>query len=205
MADPASTEQAKLLFIHGFGSCGTGNKAETLRQHFGASRLLSPDLPVNPADCLNILSDLISEHQPLATVSSSLGSYYATWLNQHHNMPAILINPAVNPAMVLEPHIGTHRHWCSGEIFELTADHIDQLKQLKRNQLGQRENYLVLLQEGDEVLDYREAVRFYQGQQVIIEQGGNHRFENLHDYLTMIEQFIEQHRNPTRQQDHQHE
>ena len=193
MADQASAAQQKLLFIHGFGSCGSGNKAETLRSYFGTSRLLSPDLPVNPADCLNILNDLVDRYHPIATVSSSLGSYYATWLNQQHNVPAILINPAVNPDKTLEPHIGEHRHWCSGELFELTKDHIKQLRQLKRNQLGQNENYLVLLQAGDEVLDYREAVRFYQGQQIIIEQGGNHRFENLSDYLTMMDQFIGQH------------
>ena len=54
----------------------------------------------------------------------------------------------------------------------------------------EKENYLVLLQDKDEVLDYRQAVEYYQGQQVIIEAGGNHRFENLNDYLKTIDEFF---------------
>ncbi len=155
--------------------------------------MLTPDLPVNPADCLRILSELIDQHAPIATISSSLGSYYATWLNRQYQIPAVLINPAVNAADTLQPHVGHHKHWCTGEIFELTDDHIKQLANLKRTVLAPEEKYLVLLQVEDEVLDYREAVRFYQGNQVIIEAGGNHRFENLRQYLTMIDKFITEH------------
>ena len=192
MANLSRQATGKILFIHGFGSCGTGNKAETLRQHFGKDRLVTPDLPVSPSHCIDILQKLIMEHQILATVSSSLGSFYATWLNRQFKLPAVLINPAVNPANTLRPHVGTHKHWCSGETFELTHDHIDQLDRLARNRIDNDEQYLVLLQEQDEVLDYRDAVRFYQGQQIIIEAGGNHRFENLDEYLTMIDHFIQQ-------------
>ncbi len=196
MLSPSTKISNKILFIHGFGSCGTGNKAETLREYFGRDRLITPDLPVNPSDCIDILQKLIIEHQPQATVSSSLGSFYTTWLNRQFKIPSILINPAVNPANTLLPYLGTHKHWCSGEIFELTRDHIDQLEKLKRSRIGVDEHYLVLLQERDEVLDYRDAIRFYQGQQIIIEAGGNHRFENLDEYLTMIDYFIQQNTNP---------
>jgi len=181
----------KILFIHGFGSCGTGNKATLLQKHFGSEALLTPDLPVNPADCLQQLQELILTHNPVATVSSSLGAFYATWLNSINPLPAVVINPAVHAAETLQPHIGKHTHWCNGAEFELTADHINQLKSLQRTKPGVNEKYLVLLQENDEVLDYREAARFYRGQQVVIEPGGNHRFENLYDYMTMIKCFIE--------------
>jgi predicted esterase YcpF (UPF0227 family) len=52
------------------------------------------------------------------------------------------------------------------------------------------EDYLVLLQTGDEVLDYRLAELRYARHQVIIEQGGNHRFENLTDYLPVIDEYL---------------
>ena len=181
----------KILFIHGFGSCGSGNKATLLKKHFGTQSVLTPDLPVNPADCLYQLKQLIDRHKPVATVSSSLGAYYATWLNRTNPLPAVVINPAVYAAETLGPHIGKHTHWCSGAEFELTKDHINQLKSLQRTKPGNQEKYLVLLQENDEILDYREAARFYRGQQLVIEPGGNHRFENLDDYMTMIERFIE--------------
>ena len=37
-----------ILFIHGFGSCGWGEKSLRLRRHFGVERLLAPDLPFHP-------------------------------------------------------------------------------------------------------------------------------------------------------------
>jgi len=186
------TVNGKILFIHGFGSCGTGNKAQALKQHFGEQQLITPDLPVSPSQSIQQLQQLIHRHQPVATISSSLGSYYATWLNKEYQLPAVLINPAVNAANLLLRHKGTHTHWCTGETFELTQQHIEELRQLYRPSISHDENYLVLLQDKDEVLDYRQAVEYYKGQQVIIEAGGNHRFENLNDYLTTIEDFFAQ-------------
>ena len=199
MTDAIEAEPGPLLFIHGFGSCGTGNKAETLRDHYG-SALISPDLPVEPDTCIEILESLISKHHPVATISSSLGSFYATWLNRKHSLPSILINPAVDAAKILKPHVGKHPHWCSGEILELTEEHIQQLELLKRQKIDETEKYLVLLQDQDEILDYRDAVRFYRGQQVIVEQGGNHRFENLQEYMTIIKLFIRQNTSQTTSQ-----
>jgi len=190
MTNSSLTTQQKILFIHGFGSCGTGTKAETLRKHFGHEHFISPDLPVEPSHCLTILHNLITQHQPIATISSSLGSYYANWFNRHQNLPAIVINPAVEAAKTLKPHIGHHQHWCTNEPFELTLDHIKQLENIQRPQIQQKEKYLVLLQQGDEILDYKQAVRFYKGKEIIIEKKGNHRFENLSQYLTIIDQFI---------------
>jgi predicted esterase YcpF (UPF0227 family) len=182
----------KILFIHGFGSCGKGNKAQALKRHFGEQRLITPDLPVSPSQSIELLKQLIDRHHPVATISSSLGSYYATWLNKQQQLPAVLINPAVNAANLLLPYKGTHTHWCTGETFELTQQHIEELRQLHRPSISQDENYLVLLQDKDEVLDYRQAVEYYQGKQVIIEAGGNHRFDNINDYLTTIEAFFTQ-------------
>ena len=50
--------------------------------------------------------------------------------------------------------------------------------------------YLLLLQSGDEVLDYTKAQSLYNKHKIIVEYGGNHRFENIHDYMSMIENFL---------------
>ena len=184
----------KVLFIHGFGSCGTGTKAETLRNYFGTEHLITPDLPVSPEETLHILSIIIEQEQPVATVSSSLGSFYATWINKDKPIPSIVINPAVNAPDTLQPHIGKHEHYCTGKEFELSQSHIDKLRTLKRSRLHLQEKYLVLLQQGDEILDYKQAVDFYQGQKIIMESDGNHRFENLVQYMTIIDDFIQQQR-----------
>jgi predicted esterase YcpF (UPF0227 family) len=46
------------------------------------------------------------------------------------------------------------------------------------------------LQSGDEVLDYTKAQSLYNTHKIIVEYGGNHRFENIDEYLSMIEKFI---------------
>lgn len=182
-----------ILFIHGFASCGLGDKSRTLISHFGRRQVLTPDLAFAPAEAAGQLVQLLDNHPIDLLVGSSLGGYYATWLNRERNLPAVLINPAVRPWELLTAHLGRHSRWCDGAAFDFTAQHVEQLRALYRPALRDGERYLVLLQTGDEVLDYRNAAHYYRDAQVVIEAGGNHRFENLADYLPAIETF----RHPT--------
>jgi predicted esterase YcpF (UPF0227 family) len=178
-----------ILFIHGFASCGLGQKSRLLTEHFGRDRVLAPDLPYAPAEAVTFLDRLLDEQSVEMLVGSSLGGYYATWLNRERRIPSVLINPAVRPWELLGDHLGPQQRWCDGQDFEFTAAHVEQLKALYRPQLRDDERYLVLLQSADEVLDYRAAAGYYGGHEVVIENGGNHRFENLADYLSAIDHF----------------
>ena len=40
-------------------------------------------------------------------------------------------------------------------------------------------NYLVLLQTGDQTLNYKFAKQYFEGSNIIIDEGGSHSFENL--------------------------
>lgn len=178
-----------ILFIHGFASCGLGEKSKLLIDHFGRDQVLTPDLPLPPAEAAAFL-ERIKADQPIdLLVGSSLGGYYATWLNRQKPTPTVLINPAVRPWRLLCQHLGPQRRWCDGAEFDLTHQHIDQLKSLFRTPNSPDERYLVLLQTGDEVLDYRDAAELYADQQLIVDNGGNHRFENLAAHLSAIAQY----------------
>ena len=48
---------------------------------------------------------------------------------------------------------------------------------------------LVLLQKGDEVLDYTKAEEVFEEYQMIVQEGGNHRFENLDEYIELVSEF----------------
>jgi predicted esterase YcpF (UPF0227 family) len=185
-----------ILFIHGFASCGLGEKSRTLIEHFGRQQVLTPDLAFAPAEAAAQLEGLLAAHPIDLLVGSSLGGYYATWLNRDRNLPAVLINPAVRPWELLAAHLGRHSRWCDGAGFEFTAQHVEQLRALHRPTLRGEERYLVLLQMGDEVLDYRHAAHYYRDTEVVIQAGGNHRFENLVDYLPAITTF--RHSTPSR-------
>jgi predicted esterase YcpF (UPF0227 family) len=107
-------------------------------------------------------------------------------------LPAVLINPAVRPHALLEPHRGTHRRWCDGAPLVVDDDYLGALHRLYRPRLADDERYLVLLQKGDETLDYRAAEDYYAAGDLVLIEGGSHRFENLDRCLPLIDGWLAQ-------------
>ncbi|MCF6205453.1 MAG: hypothetical protein L3J47_00975 [Sulfurovum sp.] len=178
---------SKILYIHGFGSCGSGQKSTVLRHYFGKENVDAPDLPPSPKDAIALLESMIEGGSYALLVGSSLGGFYATWLTERYGGKAVLLNPSTEPYMTLASHTGWQKRFCDGEVFEFKPIYLEQLKQFRL--LPQSGDYLVLLQSGDEVLDYQKAHHFYEKHRIIVEYGGNHRFENIDDYLCMIGNF----------------
>ena len=176
-----------ILYIHGFGSCGEGNKSKILKEHF-KSDVISPDLPFSPKVAVNFLENIIKNSKIDLLVGSSLGGYYAIYLSEKYQKKAVLINPSLKPYITLMPYIGKNRRFCDDFEFVWKKSYIKELLEFSIKDLTLK-NYLVLLQSRDEVLDFREALNIFMGAKVVVEYGGNHRFENLEDYLSMIENF----------------
>lgn len=179
-----------VLYIHGFGSCGAGNKVQILQTHFGQAQVISPDLPIDPQQAIDYLQQIVDTKEINLLVGSSLGGYYADYLNAEFHIPSVLINPSTRPFDTLKKYVGTNTNWCSGEAFEWKSEYCDTLQTMYREEALADEDYLVLLQSADEVLDHRLAEERYRQHRVIVEQGGNHRFENLGDYLPAIDDFL---------------
>jgi predicted esterase YcpF (UPF0227 family) len=178
-----------LLYLHGFGSCGDSTKSRLLKERFGEAEVLAPDLPVAPEEAMAFLDALIERENVTLLVGSSLGGFYATALSAKHGIDAVLINPSVHPYRTLAPYVGTNRYWCSGEPFEWKGEYLLQLARIAEQMRLPDTDLLVLLQTGDEMLDYRVAAEVYADYEVIVEEGGSHRFENLGEYLEQIEVF----------------
>jgi predicted esterase YcpF (UPF0227 family) len=174
-----AAERQVILFIHGFGSCGWGAKSLALRRHFGVAELLAPDLPFHPQRAIDHLQGMLERYPIGALVGSSLGGFYATALNAIAPRPTVLINPVIEPHRLLADYLGPQRRWCDDAPFDVGSDSLASLTRLQRRQLAPGERYLVLLQKGDEVLDYRQAAEFYAGKDVVVLPGGSHRFEQL--------------------------
>jgi len=175
-----------ILFIHGFGSCGWGEKSLLLRRHFGIDRVIAPDLPFHPDAAIAKLHGLLGRYPVEVLVGSSLGGFYATALNAARPLPSVLINPVVRPHELLARYLGPQRRWCDGAPFHVGPESLGVLSRLYRPRLGADEDYLVLLQQGDEVLDYRQAAAYYRDKDLVESPGGSHRFDRLDDYLPRI-------------------
>jgi predicted esterase YcpF (UPF0227 family) len=179
-----------LLYLHGFNSAHTSHKAQVLQAHLDrlgrGAQLLAPDLPHRPAQAMALVESLLAQMPSKPTlVGSSLGGYYATYLAERHDLRAVLINPAVAPYRLLSPLLGPQRNFYTGETYELTARHLAELQALEVETLHP-ERYFLLVQTGDEVLDYREAVTRYVGANQCVIAGGDHGFQQFENYLDAI-------------------
>ena len=155
-------------------------------------QLICPHIPTIPAEAQAFLEQLVEEnliHHQLSYVGSSLGGYYATYLAEKYGGSAVLINPSVKPYQTLRAHLGENKFYFDDGCWEFDETHIEQLKKMDTGQITAAERYLVLLQTGDETLDYREAELKYKNSQCIIEQGGNHSFVDLERFISRIIEF----------------
>jgi predicted esterase YcpF (UPF0227 family) len=184
-----------LLYIHGFNSSSQSGKAQELgawlRARGMADAYLCPDLPDRPAEAIRLLEGLIAA-SPTAPklVGSSLGGFYAAWLAERHGLKAVHINPCVACHAKLADHVGKlEKNWHSGAEYTFSAAHLAELTALYLPDLGHPEQHLLLVETGDTVLDYREAVAYYQGARQIVLEGGDHGFSRFADYIPLILEF----------------
>lgn len=173
-----------IIYIHGFASSGYGGKATLFREYF-EEEVIAPSLSYVPNLAIDTLEQLIEllleKGENVGLVGSSLGGYYSIYLANKYDLKAVLINPAIYPYKTLDK-IGMAMNYFDGTSFEVTTEHINYLKN--------QENFLTLLQTNDEVLDYNEAVEKLSKSDLVIEEGGNHSFENIESYFRKIGSFL---------------
>lgn len=178
-----------IIYLHGFNSSPASFKASLLRRRLEAlgrgGEFLAPALPHRPAEAAALLEALLARHPAAALVGSSLGGYYATWLAENHERKAVLVNPAVRPYELLASHVGRQRNLYTGEEYDFTAEHLAELRALEVERV-RPERYLLLLATGDEVLDYRQAVRKYRGCRQVLVEGGDHAFSGFAEHLDAV-------------------
>ncbi len=187
-------ERQRVIYLHGFNSSPDSQKARLFSAFchaHGVRDVLVPALSHDPAVALRTLEDCVDGGARVALLAgSSLGGYYATWLAERYGLKAALINPAVAPCDHLrQEFIGRQRNYHTGEEYEFTLEHVAFLRTLNVERIRDPSKYLLLVQTGDEVLDYRLAVDYYVGCRDIVQQGGSHAFENFEAVMPAILQF----------------
>ena len=121
-------------------------------------------------------------------VGSSLGGFYATYFAELRDLRAVLIQPAIRPYIGLEAMLGPQQNLYTGERHELTRAHLEAWRALAVERVDP-ERYLLLLETGDEVLDWREAARKYEGARTVIRDGGDHTLQSFAEHLPRILRF----------------
>jgi uncharacterized protein len=186
-----------LVYLHGFRSSPASVKATRLAALVAAlplavrPALIVPALDHRPARAMAAIDAIAAAHDPrrLAFVGSSLGGFYATVAAERYAARAALINPAIRPDVDLRPHAGVQLDLHTGAAFDVTDAHFDELAAMRVRRVTRPERYFLLVQTGDEVLDYRQAVAFYAGAFQYVEGGGDHAFAGFDAQVPAILRF----------------
>lgn len=180
-----------IVYLHGFNSSPASHKAQVLKRRLedrGLGKLYAcPVLPDTPAEAIRAIESAIEggNSDELTFIGSSLGGYYATWFVERVGGRAVLINPAITPHVGLEAYLGTQKNLHTGEPYELTRTHLEGWRRLLVDRIDP-ERYLLLLETGDEVLDWREAARKYEGARMSVRDGGDHSLQAFPEHLPRI-------------------
>jgi len=180
-----------LVYLHGFNSSPASHKAQVMKDSLerrGQGHLYAcPALPDTPRAAIRAIEAAIADCPARETtfVGSSLGGFYATYLAEMMDCRAVLINPAITPHLGLEAYLGTQKNLHTGEPYELTRAHLEGWRALVVERIDP-ERYLLLLETGDEVLDWRAAARKYEGARMVIRQGGDHTLQSFPAHIGRI-------------------
>ncbi|SFV61018.1 Putative esterase, FIGfam005057 [hydrothermal vent metagenome] len=186
-----------VIYIHGFGSHGYGSKAKVFREYFHSigEDFIAPSLSYVPELALQTLAELIkSYHGDVYLIGSSLGGFYSTYLSQLPEVKkVVLINPATKPMETLSRALGDAPNFYDDSSYSWKQEHLEMLEQydyyLPHGSI-KLQKFFVLLQKGDELLEYTDAQEKYEGAKVIVEDGGSHSFDGIERHLEGIRRFF---------------
>ena len=177
-----------ILYIHGFRTTSISHKANILKAHYQSNHIFIADHSLIPSKAIQDLEKIIEEKNITSIIASSLGGFYATYLSEKYNLKTVLINPSVAPYKTLKRYLGENERE-DGVKFFWKEDHLAMLEQFKIENPTDK-NYFLFLQKGDEVLDYTVAKNFYKKSKLLIEEGGNHRFDGFERFFDEVTAFL---------------
>jgi predicted esterase YcpF (UPF0227 family) len=181
-----------IVYLHGFNSSPQSHKAQVMQRYMEqrglAAQFACPALPPEADEALRIIRRIAKGKPRLTYVGSSLGGFYATHLVERDGGRAVLLNPAVDPHIGLRGYLGPQRNLYTGTTYELREEHLEQWRQIYEPEITP-DRYLLLVEAGDEVLDYRRAVERYAGAQQVVVLGGDHSLRSFPEQLPRILKF----------------
>ncbi len=182
-----------LLYLHGFRSSPQSAKARRLEAWLASHRprvhWWCPQLPPSPrAAMAQVMGGIAAwPRESSAVVGSSLGGFYATVVAEATGWPAVLLNPAIEPARDLEKYIGEQTAFhAPEERFFFRPEFIDELRAMAPGPISRPGRYASVIAKGDEVLDWREMTARYPGAQIRLLDGGDHALSDFDDHLPFI-------------------
>jgi hypothetical protein len=183
-----------IVYVHGFLSSPQSFKARLIAARLAelgrSDAFACPALKGDPTEIIATIARAVdtSPDEP-ALIGSSLGGFYATHVAERFGLKAVLLNPAVRPYDLLHAYLGVQRNLYTGDAIVVETRHLEELQALDVETLAEPARYFLIATTGDEVLDYRQAVKKYRGARQLLIEGGNHSLDGLPAYLDEVLRF----------------
>jgi predicted esterase YcpF (UPF0227 family) len=185
-----------IFYFHGFASSERSWKIDLLKKRLTTETIIAPTLPVDPVEVVKLFEQVVVKNdKPGLVIGSSLGGFYAYYAASRFDIPAVLINPSIEPWITLKDHIGIHKRYYTGESFEWKARYLDALKKINDeidNYDPKHHRLHFFLSADDDVLDLSVipgqftgagSIRFY--------DNCGHSFNRFAEIIPEIEQLLE--------------
>lgn len=182
-----------IIYIHGFNSTGpdSGKFAELtnglpdIDVHAPTYSSADPDEATQKLE--QYIESYKGQYEDLMLIGTSLGGYYAQYLGHKYGAKIVLINPALEPTKTLKQYLGENTNFYTGEKYFLTEDNITKLEKYDVASIYHDFGSLVLLDKGDDVIDYKVALTKYND--CVTYEGGSHRFDHMKQALPLIREY----------------
>jgi uncharacterized protein len=192
-----------LLYLHGFRSSPQSFKARRLhawlQQHAPGVHWWCPQLPPSPREAMAMVFEGIAgwPAETSAVLGSSLGGFYATVVAESPgcgHWPAVLMNPAVNPARDLAAYIGEQSAFHDPQQhFFFRPEYVEELRAMTPGPVTRRVRYFPVVAKGDEVLSWQEMCGRYPGEPsdpLCLIEGSDHALSDFDQHLPPILRFL---------------
>lgn len=194
-----------IIYIHGLDSDANATKGRLLEDYCRKNHpdiiVMRPDLNKAPGQVFEQLVKLattLDKEDKTVLIGSSLGGYFATLVSNHTGLPALLLNPSIQPHITLqrfalESAIKNESlpnqiiHSTTGG-WDMTRADLQWFADHPLSAVIYPERTAVLIKNGDELLNPLLSKNFYQRQGVktTLQAGGDHRFSDFCEQLPMV-------------------
>lgn len=185
-----------VLYLHGFRSSPKSFKAQRVQRWLAGQRpdvtFWCPQLPPSPREAMAlVMGGIAAWPATSAVMGSSLGGFYATVVAEATGWPAVVMNPAVDPARDLAAYIGEQTAFHAPEDrFFFRPGFIDELRAQQVPAITRPERYFALIAKGDELLDWREMHARYADAPGLLLEGSDHALSDFDDHLPHLLRFL---------------
>lgn len=98
---PEIMKGKKILYVHGFSSSGQSGTVVKIREMLPGATVVAPDLPLHPAEAMDLLHHTCETENPDLIIGTSMGGMYAEML---YGYDRILVNPAFHMGDTMLKH-----------------------------------------------------------------------------------------------------